>query len=129
MLDASVVLADLLGEGTSDIYLEALEAGALLPAINLAEVATTLRRAGASTADVVDIASAQNIVVVPLTEDIALMAAELEAIAAPLGLSLADRVCLATSEVFGSTHLLTTDRAWLELPEPYASRVVFARPD
>ena len=112
-------------EPTTDNLVAAISNGSFLSSANLAEIATKLVRRDAEEL-IEGVVATCNAAVVPLTEDIALMAGELEAIGRPLGLSLADRCCLATAAAFDAT-ILTTDRAWLQLPEPWPSRIEIVR--
>lgn len=99
-----------------------------MSASNHAEVISKLIRLGADPDSLDDLAERSNVNVIPLTQELAAMAGELEPIGRPLGLSLADRCCLATAAAFDAA-VLTTDRAWLKLPSPYRERVVCVRPD
>ncbi len=127
VVDASVVIADYRGEALSSVAVSALGDGLLIAAPNLAEVASWLVRNGhESLAE--DIASDANVAVVPFTEAMALAAGQLALLGREFDLSLADRCCLATAKAFDAKRIFTTDRAWLDLPEPLGSRVVLARP-
>lgn len=126
VLDASSVLAMLLGEPVTDDVDAAIDEGCFMSAVNMAEVATKLHRRwhGGLASGVAD---QFNLAVVPLTEDIALRAGALEPVTRRLGLSLADRCCLATCEAIDAIAL-TTDRAWLELPAAWSARIRVVRP-
>ena len=127
VLDASAIIAVLRGEPVTGELLASIDEGALVSAVNAAEVSTWFVRNG--DADLArSFVDATHVAVVPLLEDQAIRAGELEAMGGPLNLSLADRCCLATAEAFDA-RVLTTDRAWLELPSPWRERVVCVRGD
>ena len=127
VLDASAVIAAFRDEPATIDLAGAIEDGSFMSASNLAEVAGWLARSGDAD-QIRHIAETANVAVVPLLEELALRAGELEPMGRPFGLSLADRCCLATAEAFDA-QVLTTDRAWLELPSPWRERVVYVRAD
>ncbi|MBC7520571.1 MAG: type II toxin-antitoxin system VapC family toxin [Sandarakinorhabdus sp.] len=113
VLDASAVLAVLFNEAGRDIVID-LGQGGTISAVNLAEVLTRsadkdvpveVRRA---------IVGDMGLNVVAFDANAAELAAELRAPTRRLGLSLADRACLALARTRGLTAL-TGDRAWADL--------------
>lgn len=119
VLDASALLAFLFDEPGADDVLGCLERRPLLSAVNFAEVLTKLSDQGAPPAIAIDRLRASGllsvIAVVPFDTDQAETAAALRTATRPLGLSLADRACLALALRRGA-EALTADRAWLRVP-------------
>ena len=58
--------------------------------------------------------------------ELALMAGALREVTRPLGLSLGDRACLALGIAEGAP-ILTTDRAWADVPIETTAEVVIVR--
>lgn len=110
VLDASAVLAFLLGEQGGTYVMEAMLAGAEMTTANFSEVAAkyVLRGAGAEARGLRD---RLPVSLVPIDDDLALRAALMAAAAKPAGLSLGDRLCLAQAQRSGHSAL-TADRAW-----------------
>ena len=130
ILDASVVIADIRNAPIDrEVLLSTLDSGPLMAANSFSEVAAFLLENGVEEPAIYRLIDAGQITIVPLTEQLAFMTAELLSIGKPFGLSLADRSCLATAIALDVDRIVTTDRAWLQLPEPYGSRIVNARPD
>lgn len=121
VLDASAVLAVLYGEPTTTVLADAINDTPFCSAVNLAEIASKLSRNGDGER-IAPLLDELTLAIVPLTEEFAMAAGELEPVGRRLGLSLADRCCLATAAAFDAVAL-TTDRAWLELPSVVADRV------
>ena len=95
---------------------EAINGGALISVLNYAEVLSKLADMGrdpaASHRELVDRGLLGNLIeLVPFMEADAIAAAELRSQTRPLGLSLADRGCLATALRLGRP-VLTADRTW-----------------
>lgn len=116
VLDASALLAYLQGEPGSDVVQAALAAGAVINIVNYAEVLSRLGDAGEEPAAVHQHLQEQGLIgglleIVPLTEDDAVAIARLRAATRGQGLSLGDRVCLATGLRLGRA-VLTADRSW-----------------
>jgi PIN domain nuclease of toxin-antitoxin system len=109
VIDASAALAHLLDEAGGDRVLPHLKTG-LIGAVNLSEVVTRLIRAGADPmrADYLGCA------VLDHNADLAHRTGRLWPMTAHLGLSLADRACLALAMREG-LPVLTGDRAWTRL--------------
>ena len=119
VLDASVLVALVYDEPGADRLESAIRGGALTSTLNWAETLSRMVERG-ETVDAalarlrLQIAALGKIDVVPFTESHARETARLRQTTRHLGLSLADRACLA----LGRLHrlpVLTTDRAWRSL--------------
>ena len=109
VIDASAALAHLLDEAGGDRVIPHLKDG-LISAVNLSEVVTRLIRAGADPMR----ADYLGWTVVDHDADLAHATGRLWPRTAHLGLSLADRACLALAQREG-LPVLTGDRAWAAL--------------
>jgi|DewCreStandDraft_2_1066082.scaffolds.fasta_scaffold03093_9 PIN domain nuclease of toxin-antitoxin system len=128
VLDASALLAYLQGEPGSDLVEVALAAGAVISAVNYAEVLSRLGDAGAEPAAVHRRLREHGLIsslveVLPLTEDDAVVIAQLRAPTRAQGLSLGDRACLATGLRLGRP-VLTADRTWAGLSAGVTVRLI-----
>ena len=115
VLDASAILALLNQESGA----EQVEQALLLPAtcmssVQLAEVTAKLIMAGVPVLHVREIMAELSITIITLDEKIAFESSLLMPLTKPFGLSLGDRVCLATSSVVG-LPALTADKIWLNI--------------
>lgn len=110
ILDASALLALLQNETGSERVAEALDQGAI-SAANLSEVAAKLIQFDVPEKDVVSILGSFDLDVVPVDEGVALIAGKLIKQTRHFGLSLGDRLCLATA-IARSQPVLTADREW-----------------
>lgn len=114
VLDSSALLALLLEEQGADEVTKAMEdGGALICAVNLAEVAGRLALLGNSPARIREALEPLELEVALVDKDLAFRAGFMAPASKPLGLSMGDRMCLATAEQLGGTAL-TADRAWLK---------------
>jgi PIN domain nuclease of toxin-antitoxin system len=113
VLDASAVLALLLGEPGADIV-RAHRAGSLLSAVNYSEVVARAAALCGSLEEARRRVDRHEMEVVPLDRNSAAVAASLVNVGRPLGLALADRCCLALA-VSRQLPVLTADRIWLRL--------------
>jgi ribonuclease VapC len=119
VLDASGLLAYLQDESGAEDVAEHLGNGASMSAANLAETLSKLAQRGASPQQAMEALTEQGLLgglieVEPLTDEDALVIAELDALTRDLGLGLGDRACLALGRRLG-LPVMTADRAWLEL--------------
>ena len=112
VLDASAVLALLLGERGAETVADAIAEGAAMSTVNYAEVATILIREGRGQSPLEQVAL--QVRVEEFTVADATTAAALTAGGERLGLSLGDRACLALSERLHAPAL-TADSAWAQL--------------
>ena len=110
LLDASALLAFFFQEPGGSAVGQILDRAAI-SAVNLAEVvAKQLDRAVTPEAIKHNLGDV-NLRVLPFDEEIALETGHLRRATRALGLSLADRACLATAQATGLT-VVTADRAW-----------------
>jgi len=120
VLDASALLAHLLAEPGGDVVRDTLaEHAAVMSAVNWAEVLSRLASAGADPYEVAqrvasEAALGDVLTVVALTGSDGPAIAGLRPTTRHLGLSLADRACLALAQRLG-LPVVTTDRAWAQL--------------
>jgi len=114
VLDASAILALLLVEPGSEVLTDAVLAESMASAVNLAEVQTAMVRRGVSPAEAWKRASVPVNRVMAFTEEQARVAGDLVAETHALGLSLADRACLALALEL-KAPIYTADRIWKKL--------------
>lgn len=114
MLDASAVLAYLQREPGVERVAQALDRGAAISTVNLAEVLAKLVRTGRAPEPVASRLQALGLRVDAFTVADAEVSAALVADTRRLGLSLGDRACLALARRLG-LPALTADRAWVGL--------------
>ncbi len=112
VLDASAVLAEIFDEPGADAVFEALESGAVISAVNAAEVAAKLRGAGWADEDAALVFEGMDIV--PFHAAHAFLSGSYRPVTRSLGLGLGDRACLATAHL-QRCPALTADRAWAAL--------------
>ncbi len=110
MLDASALLALLQDEPGSEV-IEPLLGTAIVSSVNWYEVAQKSLERGVEVAGLRRDLTSLGLTLAPFTTRDAEDAASLRERAKDLGLSLADRACLALAGRLG-TEALTTDRAW-----------------
>jgi PIN domain nuclease of toxin-antitoxin system len=113
VLDASAVLA-LLNNEPGAAKVTAAMNGALISAVNLAEVAAKLSDYGMAQRDIEKALGNLDLKILPLDEAGAFASAALRQPTRPSGLSLGDRCCLALGQALGDS-VLTADRAWTTL--------------
>jgi PIN domain nuclease of toxin-antitoxin system len=113
VLDASALLAFLLAEPGSEAVAGRLRQAAL-SAVNYAEaLARSVDRGKSLAAATADIARLR-LLVIPFDGELAAIAASLRPATRPVGLSLADRACLALGLQTG-LPVLTANRDWAKL--------------
>jgi ribonuclease VapC len=110
ILDASALLAVLLGEPGAEMVI-ARRHGAMMSAVNYSEVLARTAELSGSLEEAKRRVDRQEITVVSLDQSTAAVAASLRAVTRVLGLSLADRCCLALA-LTRDMPILTADRAW-----------------
>lgn len=124
ILDASALLALLQDEPGSAQVSDALGHGTI-SAANFSEVAGKLIQAEVPEKEVVSILQSFDLDVIPVDEEIALLAGSLIKQTRQFGLSLGDRICLATA-IFRNEPAVTTDKAWSNV-EHEGLRVIVIR--
>jgi PIN domain nuclease of toxin-antitoxin system len=111
ILDASALLAFLLAEPGSNAVVDAIEGGASISILNLTEVATRLVVTLNNVDEARAIIKSVRIPIVQMDESIMMAAGAMAPLTRIAGLSLADRVCLATAKQY-SVPAMTADRIW-----------------
>lgn len=113
LLDASALLAAIHDEQGGDSVQQRIEASAVC-SVNWSEVLQKLDRAGANTQEIATALQALGLEVIVFNEEDARIAAKLWPVTKTLGLSLADRACLATGRRL-KIPVMTADKAWQAL--------------
>ena len=116
VLDASALMAVVRREPGADIV-RARMAGAAMSTVNASETVTRCVEKGFSEEIVIMLIAAEGVELVPFVAGHALIAARLRPATHHLGLSFADRACLALAISEGATAL-TADRSWADLDLP-----------
>jgi len=115
ILDASAVIALMAREPGADRVRELIRAGgAGISAVNASEVAAKLIARGAQPAAAEYQCRSMGLEFITVDSAIAFAAAALFPVTSALGLSLGDRVCLATAAARG-VPAVTADQAWARL--------------
>lgn len=113
LLDASALLAAIHNEQGGDYVQKRIEASAI-SSINWSEVLQKLNRAGVNTQEIATALRALGLEVIAFNEEDATIAADLWPDTKSMGLSLADRACLATGRRL-KIPVITADKAWQAL--------------
>jgi len=113
VLDASALLAFLFREEGHETVASLLD-GSCMSSVNLSEVISRFVRDGHEAGMVRDRLASLRLEVVPFDDEDAMIAASLLPATRPLGLSLADRACLALALRLG-LPAVTADRIWRDL--------------
>lgn len=125
VLDASAAIAALRGEPGAEFVSTRLDSS-VIGAVNHAEVVAAVVRHGNSSEDALAIIRALGCTVMAADEALAVDAGLMRAATDRLGLSLADRFCLALARRLGSPAL-TSDRAWAGLGSEQGVDVILIR--
>lgn len=125
VLDASALLALLLGEPGADKVKAALD-GAIMGAVNLAEVVSHYAKLGAARPDIEALLRPLPLRVAPIDTALSYDAGMLRPVTLKQGLSLGDRYCLALAKREG-VPALTAERRWPEIAAAAAVRVELIR--
>jgi len=123
VLDASALLAVMFWERGAEAVLERLP-GAVIGAVNLAEVVAKLQERGVPDAQIDREIAELDLPVIPFDAAQAIAAGKLRARTRSHGLSFGDRACLALAAARG-VSAITVDRGWAEVD--VGVRVVVAR--
>ena len=123
VLDASAVLAAILGEAGHEKLTPEVLGAALCSTVNLAEVQARLIKAGLPPDDALSTALTPVREAVDFTVAQAGLSGSLIAQTRSLGLSLGDRACLALGISLG-VPVYTADRAWKNLKLPIRVHVI-----
>ena len=126
VLDASALLASAFDEPGGAVV-RSLISGATISAVNWSEFVQKVQQRGVVTLGMREELEGAGLTIEPVTTQQAEAAATLWPLARPLGLSLADRLCLALGLRQPST-VYTADRAWTQLSPLPALEVVCIRP-
>ncbi len=113
IFDASALLVVVFGEPGNEIAAPQL-GGAMISAVNLAEVMSKLIDRGLNQFDAQKIVKAFQLTVVPFDQALAIESGMLRLTTRHKGLSLGDRACLALARREGVT-VVTADRQWAGL--------------
>jgi len=113
LLDASALLAAIHNEQGGDYVQQRIE-DSTVSSINWSEVLQKLNRADANTQEIATALKALGLEILPFNEEDANIAADLWPDTKTIGLSLADRACLATGRRL-NIPVITADKAWKEL--------------
>lgn len=118
VVDASAVLAAIQNEQGGEYVKKHIDR-CVISSVNWSEVLQKLSNSGSEVDKIDTFLNALGLRVVDFTEDDARMSASLWASYKRLGLSLADRACLATG-IRLKTKIITADRVWrnLEINSP-----------
>lgn len=125
VLDASAVIAALRGEPGADQVSARLDSS-IISAVNYAEVVAALIRHGNTSDHALAIIRLLGCTVIAADEALAIDAGLMRAATDRLGLSLADRFCLALAKRLGSPAL-TADRSWAEIAGELDVEVILIR--
>ncbi|CAN5641338.1 PIN domain-containing protein [soil metagenome] len=123
VIDASVLLAVMLGESGADEAMPYLKTG-VMSAVNLAEVHSRVVKGGFSSENAWEMARSLISEVIEFDQEQARLTGDLILKTKEYGLSLGDRACIALGIVLGEA-VCTTDRIWKNLkvgPKVYVIR-------
>jgi len=113
VVDASAILAAIQGEQGGE-YVEKHIDRCVISAVNWSEVLQKLSRSGSDVDKIDDTLNALGLSIIDFTEADGKISAALWSDCKSLGLSLADRACLATGLRL-KTKIITADRVWKQI--------------
>lgn len=113
VLDASALLAAIHNEKGGDYVKKHID-HCVVSTVNWSEVLQKLERAGTQVSKIEKALKALGLTIIGFTEEDAKNCASLWSPSKKLGLSLADRACLATGQRLKS-DVITADRVWNEI--------------
>jgi len=126
VLDASCLLASAFGEPGGELVRPLID-GALISAANWSEFVRKSQQHGVDTQGMRAELEGAGLRIVPVSAEHAEAAANLWVMGRPLGLSLADRLCLALG-LAQASKVYSADRAWCQLPALPKLEVICIRP-
>ena len=126
VLDASALIAALLGEPGEEKVRAAVAAGAALSTVNLSEVVSHFARRGHGRDAILDLLAPLPIEIVSFDSALAATAGLLVNETRSAGLSLGDRACLALAQ-HRAAQVMTADRAWSKLGRTLGLDIVVIR--
>jgi len=115
VLDASALLALLLGEPGADRVRAAIDEG-MMSVVNLAEVVSHYAKLGADRADIEAMLGPLALRLEAVDTELSYAAGMLRPVTLPGGLSLGDRYCLALAKRHGAVAL-TAERRWPQIAD------------
>jgi PIN domain nuclease of toxin-antitoxin system len=113
VLDASAVIAVLLGEPGAELVEPRLSRSAIIT-VNLVEVVSHFAKRSTNDTDIRTMIANFPVEITAFDEELAVQAGLLIRVTRAAGLSLADRACLALARRLGVTAV-TADRAWTRI--------------
>lgn len=113
VLDASAILAYLFQEPGHIVVEQALD-GCVVSSVNFAEMLSRLARDGLPPDIALEAVEGSDVDIVAFDRAQAMAVAAIAPVTRPLGLSLADRACLALASIRG-LPVLTADRVWRDV--------------
>jgi PIN domain nuclease of toxin-antitoxin system len=116
LLDASALLAAIHNETGGDYVQQHIDR-CIISTVNWSEVLQKLERSGVPLEKITTSLKALGLTVIEFTEEDAQHCASLWLSCCSLGLSLADRACLATGQRL-QIKIITADRAWKNIETP-----------
>ena len=129
VLDASAILAFLQGEPGEDRVKQALQTEhCVVSAANQSEVIAKALDRGIDPAAIKTILAELGYTVIDITAEDGAQAGWMRSQTRALGLSLGDRLCIATAQRL-KAKILTADRPWLSVAQPMGLRIECIRPD
>lgn len=114
VLDASALIALFHQEPGSDKVAQAIEDGAVLSTLNLAEVTSKLNELGTPESLIQTAINVLELTIVDFSAELAYKVGLLRPLTKSAGLSLGDRACLALAQQL-NLPAFTTDRVWRDL--------------
>lgn len=113
LFDTSALLA-LINKEPGYEQLESLLASSCISAVSLSEVVVELRKIGVPIAEIEEIVNEVIPEVIPFTHQMGFLSGSLASTAEELGLSCADRACIATG-IINNMVIYTTNQTWQKL--------------
>lgn len=124
VLDASAVLALLNDEPGANHVAGAIVAGAVMSAVNLAEVLGKVVDVDGDVGEVMSTLHAAGVEIIPMDAADAAVVAAIRRVDGGTSLSLGDRCCLALAARSRPSEVVTADRAWAGLDLPVSVKLI-----